>query len=101
MEKLTKNQKIRRAIEAILGSWPVLRGVVDSGWREMEFKKMDEIWDFIEEKKYKFFKMTNKKIEGVMVEELYLQITRKLNRLHQSRRGRHPRFHIHLHDGGV
>ena len=81
MDKLTKNQKIKKVIEAVLGSWPMLRGVVDSGWREMEFKHLSEIWDFIEEKKYKFFKMTNKQIEGVMVEELYLQITRKLKRL--------------------
>lgn len=70
-----KEQKIYNAIEKILGAWPIIRGVVETGWKEMEFRSLNEIWDFIEEKKYAFHKMTNKDIEKAMVSELYLQIT--------------------------
>lgn len=76
-----RDKKIHNAIEKILGAWPMLRGVVETGWKEMEFRSLNEIWDFIEDKKYKFHKMTNKDIEKAMVDELYLQVTRKLSRL--------------------
>lgn len=93
-----KDQKIRTAIEKILGAWPMLRGVVETGWKEMEFRKLDEIWDFVDDKKYQFHKMTNKDIEKAMVEELYLQVTRKLIRLQEHDRRGHPRILIHIHD---
>jgi len=82
MEK-SKEQKIYNAIEKILGAWPMLRGVVETGWREMEFRTCNEIWDFIDEKKYKFHKMSNRAIEEAMVSELYLQVTRKLKRFQE------------------
>jgi hypothetical protein len=63
-------------IEKLLGAWPLLRGVVETGWKENEFRKIDELKDFFDAGKYKFHTMTNKQLERVFAEELHAQITR-------------------------
>ena len=84
---VTKDNKLLTGIEQLLGAWPLLRGVVDSGWREREFRKISDLADYFESGKYKFHTMSNRELECAFAAELCLQITRKLRRIRHECRG--------------
>jgi hypothetical protein len=79
----TKNtqDKLLIGIEKVLGSWPLLRGVVETSWKEHSFRKIDELKDYFEAGKYKFHTLSNRQLEKVFAEELHFQITSDLIRL--------------------
>ena len=74
MNKKVYDEKLKQAAEALIGAWPLLRGVVETGWQEFNFRKLDELQQYFDPKQYKFHQMTNKQIEALFAELFFLQL---------------------------
>ena len=69
------DKKLYNAVKILIGSWALVRGVVEASWDEFKFKKLTNLKNYIDCTKYQFHKMTNSELEKAMVDLLFHEIT--------------------------
>ena len=67
---------LREGVECILGSWPLLRGVVDTHWREYDHRKLEELQSYygMDPREVKMHTLSNAQIERLLCDELLSQL---------------------------
>lgn len=76
MAESAEKDKLDEAIECLLGSWPLLRGVVATRWREYDHRKLKELRDYygLDASELRLHTLSNAEIERLFCRELRRQI---------------------------
>ena len=84
---MNENDKLlHEAIASMLGSWGLLRGVVDTCWDEYKFKKLNNLKSYLDKSQLNLHKLSNKQLEQLMIDELYKEMTSNLKSVRNKRK---------------
>ena len=67
-------EKWSSGVRMVLYNWPLLRGAVEIKFHEYENKKLYQVKDYIDVKKYNFSNMSNEEIECMFAKEICLYL---------------------------
>ena len=81
-----ESKMLYEAIKAMLGSWGLVRGVVDTAWKEYSNRKLRNLKGYLDTSAIKFTKLSNKELERLMVSELHKEVTSIIISLRNIRR---------------